>query len=212
MTEEPKIAKGFDRDIDFKPMKLKLINEIDKLYAKLGQAETPGEKRIATNQLCYVMIACIQLRNGSRISEACNCFLKYMNGADLDEKQIIKIAKSEGMKWNGSGIKKMSKARYRKMMFPSDWIDISIFEEIKDAKPLILFIRSDRLRQRVRDYLLKYLDCNTHSLRYACINYLLYTEKRPMADVAKFVGHTSVGQMVLYTQAKNTEQIFDLDI
>jgi len=68
------------------------------------------------------------------------------------------------------------------------------------------------LKRRTCDYLLRGFDCNTHSLRYACINYLLYDQKKEMAIVAKFVGHTGIAQLVRYTQLKESDKIFDLDI
>ena len=40
---------------------------------------------------------------------------------------------------------------------------------------------------------------------------MLYEKKIEMPLVAKFVGHSSVGQLVRYTQLKNTNKLFDLD-
>jgi integrase len=210
---EPVIAKGFDRDVDFVDIKEKLLKKITSLYSKYMKEESEKIKRIIVNQICYCMIALLQLRNGSRISEACIAFVEYLKGKPTDEKIIVKIAKSEGNKYNWKTKKKqMTKPRYRKIMFPDDWIDLDLFMDIQESDPQILKIKQDRIRQRVRDYMLQYFNCNTHSLRYACINYLLYVEKRNMADVAKFVGHSSVNQLITYVQLKNTDQIFDLKI
>ena len=54
--------------------------------------------------------------------------------------------------------------------------------------------------------------CNTHSLRYAFINHMIYVENRPLPDIAKFVGHKNINQLVTYTQQKNCNKIFDLDV
>lgn len=210
--DAPEIDKGWDRDIDFIPIKEKLLDELNSKHNLFLRETDRYEKQIILNKLIYIMIALIQLRNGSRISEACNAMQQFINADDLTQKVLVKIAKSEGMKYNNRTKKKqMSKPRYRKIMFP-DWIDENIFLDVKEAKPICLNIKDSLLRQRVRDYLLHNFDCNTHSLRYACINHLMYTQKRPMADIAKFVGHSSVNQLVTYTQQKNCDQIFDLDL
>jgi len=213
MTEE-KIHVGFDRGIDYKAIKEQLIAEIPKLQKKLDTEDSDKKKKIIENQICYVMIALIQLRNGSRISEAVNAFLKFISDKQkIDEKVIVKIAKSDGKKYDMKTKKmKQHKARYRKIMFPEDYIELDIFYQMKEAKPNVLKIELNKICQRVRDYLLLNFKCNTHSLRYAFINHLLYDQKRNLADVAKYVGHTSVSQLVTYTQSKNCDQIFDLKI
>ncbi len=207
------IAKGFDRGVDFIDMKNKLIKELDEVYDKLQSTEDKYEIRTNLNKAVYIMIALLQLRNGSRICEACIAFRKYSMSNKVDDKVAVKIAKSEGMKYNNkTKTKTLQKARYRKMMFPTDWIDYEIFEFVISYKPLALTVAESLLRQRVRDYLFKNHECNTHSLRYAFINYMLHEQNKPMTDVAKFVGHSSVNQLVTYTQNKNTDKIFDLDI
>lgn len=210
---ESKIATGFDRGIDFISIKEKLLLKLQALYKKSRSEDSEKQKKIMINQIAYIMIALIQLRNGSRISEAVNAFLEFLKKDDISDKVIVKIAKSDGAKYNRltkEMIKK--KPRYRKLMFPEDWIDLEIFEEIKDSKDRILKIPKDRFRQRVRDYMLKYFNCNTHSLRYAYINHMLYDLKQDMTAIAKFVGHTTVSQLVTYTQNKNTERLFDMKL
>lgn len=204
--EEPKIAQGFDRGIDYQEIKDKFLKHLNRLYKYLQKADTRYETKVLTNKICYIMIAMIQLRNGSRISEACSAFVQFINSDDLDDKVVVKIAKSQK---NTEKIK--TKARYRKMVFP-DWIDRDIFEEVRDSKPLVLLIQNKRLKKRVLDYMLMYFNCNTHSLRYACINYLLTDMKLPMPTVAKYVGHINTNQLCTYTQNKEVDKIFDLDI
>ena len=97
------------------------------------------------------------------------------------------------------------------MMWPS-WIPIRIYDMLIDNKDVEELIKCGRLKKRVLDYLLINFSCNTHSLRYAFINYMIYVKKRPINDVAKFVGHANVSQMVTYTQTKNSNQMFDLDV
>lgn len=100
------------------------------------------------------------------------------------------------------------------MMFPIKWIEKvninKLILEIIKLNPQIL--NKINLKKDICKFMERYFNGNTHSLRYAFINHLLYIEKRPITDVAKFVGHSNVNQLVTYTQRKNCEQIFELDI
>lgn len=212
-----KIAKGFDRDIDYEPMKMKLIKEFEK------QSEHYLTKNYITragNSVVYLFIAMIQLRNGSRVSEAVNAFRHFYEN-NYNQMAIVKIAKSGGIKvkYVNEGDKKVkkkiqTKERYRKIMFPETWLDQyvleKVFEKLKSTHHR--FIYTSNLKEKMIQYMLNNFESNTHSLRYAFINYMLYVQKRPMNDVAKFVGHVNVNQLVTYTQQKNCEQIFQLDM
>lgn len=211
-NKEETVNQGFDRDIDYKTIKKKLVKKYQDTMSEIKNLDTHAtpKNRIIFNKLIYLLVACIQLRNGSRISEACAAFRKFINNTDIKNKVVVKIAKSECTKYKkGSGEKFVTPRRNRHIMFPNNWIDFDMFNEVKyhlDNIPV------EKLKKRVLDYLLKYFDCNTHSLRYAFINYMLYDLKRNMNDVAKFVGHSNLDMIVRYSQLKNTNQIFDLDI
>jgi hypothetical protein len=216
MQEEEKLAFGFDRGVDFNQMKENLIEDyiltkckLQELESRINKKKYLFHKRVLFSRLIYCMIAMIQLRNGSRIIEACTAFPMFLLG-DLENKVIVKIAKSKSIKYKkDTGEKYLTKTRFRKMIFPGKWIDIydqegikKYFEEIKDK----------RLAKRVLDYLLLHHNCNTHSLRYAFINYMLYEKKKEMTIVAKFIGHSNVMQLVRYSQNKQAEKLFDEDI
>jgi integrase len=210
---KPKIAQGFDRDIDYKTMKNKLIETYKGELIKLNKDLKPATRKIIVNKLIYLLIAMIQLRNGARISEACTAMREFIKDKNFEDKVVVKIAKSESIKTKKTGEKYKTKIRYRKIMFPSTWINMNKFKKkLKLIDRYILYIKEERLKKRVLDFLLKNFNCNTHSLRYAFINYMLYDQKKEMAAVAKFVGHSNINQLVTYTQLKNTDQIFDLDI
>lgn len=236
---EPKIAKGFDRDVDFGPMKESLIKAIKELYPKLYKRD----KYLVTvsNKLIYCLIAIIQLRNGSRISEAINAFRLFLQKGidDLDSKVVVKISKSGGIKTktidnvkpmktgdtniNVIGkerVKYLSKIKYRKMMFPKSWLIAAIdtndkitklFDHLKERTSYIND-KDVRMRKRVLGYMLRNHNSNTHSLRYAFINYMINEENEPLNTVAKFVGHSNVTQLVTYTQQKRCDGIFAKDI
>jgi len=212
-SDKPDIERGFDRNVDYLVMKRRLLKSLKKTMKNLGIVG-PKMKRILMNRIIYCLIAIIQLRNGSRISEAVTAMRLFIEADNFTDKVTVKIAKSETLKYKkDTGEQYMTKRRHRRIMFPMDWFDANkILPILKGVNSYILHIKEDRLKKRVLDYLRKYHKCNTHSLRYACINYLLYIKKLEMGIVAKFVGHSNVNQLVTYTQLKNTDKIFDMDI
>lgn len=210
------IEQGFDRGVDFSKMKDKLItaykDSIENLQS-LDENERyyQSKKRKIVNKMIYILVALVQLMNGSRISEACDGLRQFLENDDYDSKIITKIAKSESTKYKKDGEKYVTKARYRNLIFPKKWIEIP--DDIKDdLNDHFGNIKSDVLKKRVLDYLLKNHECNTHSLRYACINHLLYHKKIEPSLVSKHVGHSSMAQLVRYTQKKEVEKLFDLDL
>ncbi len=214
MTE--KINKGFDRDIDFEPIKEKLIEEYNK---ELKHFCEKNYKKRAGRNLIYLLIELIQLKNGSRITESINAFKKFING-DYNEKVIVKISKSEGVKYvvnkfdkDKKRVKIITKPRYRKLMFPNTWINTTKLNELLQNlnKTHEKLINDPNLRLNITKYMNRRFNCNTHSLRYAFINYMIYVQMRPLNDVAKFVGHANTNQLVTYTQQKNCDKIFELD-
>lgn len=215
MTESPEIAQGFDRGVIFDDMKKKLTKYYSRTI-KAYEALDKSKKNYATkkkkllNRMIYLMIAMIQLRNGSRISESVDAIYLLLNNDDLEKKVIVKIAKSKSIKYKKeTGEKFTTKTRYRKMIFPSCWIKMDHFKSLKKQ---LKDLPKHKLRKRVLDFLLKYFECNTHSLRYSWINYMLYDKKKEMGVIAKVIGHSNLNQLVRYTQNIAADNIFDIDI
>lgn len=211
-----KISKGFDRDVDFEPMKEKLINDFNIKMTKLknfkdSEAKSKAERRYLVNKINYTLIAMIQLRNGSRISEACLTYRSYMADRDLSDPVIVKIAKSEKTKTNEKGEEYTTKARYRKMVFP-DWISLDDFKILKKDKNTKALQECTSLKKRTLDYLRQEYQCNTHSLRYSFINYMLNVKKLEMNTIAKIVGHVNLNMLVKYTQNKNIDKVLGENI
>ncbi|HMG17005.1 MAG TPA: hypothetical protein VK590_16220 [Saprospiraceae bacterium] len=210
------IESGFDRGIDFKDMKEQLIKAYNRVFEELPLLDEDdryytSKKRKIMHKLIYIMVSMMQLFNGSRISEACIAFALLLGAVNIEDKVISKIAKSESIKYKKDGEQYTTKARYRYLIFPVKWIQFPI--DIKED--LAFYVRhmlEGTLKKRVLDYLLKYHNCNTHSLRYAYINYMLYTQKKEPSLVAKHVGHSSMAQLVRYTQRKESDKFFDMDI
>ena len=209
MGDIEKISTGYDRGVDYKEMKEKFIKDYDKLNDAIANLDTAdrwydSKKRKAFSRSIYTLIVMIQLANGSRISEAC-CAFKLFVEKGTEEKVIVKIAKSKSIKYK-NGKKYITPTRFRKMQFPK-WI------EMKHSDQLQEYVNDmDNLPKRSLNHMLRNYDCNTHSLRYAFINYMLYDQKREMTAVAKFVGHTDIDQLIRYTQNKESDKLFDIDI
>ncbi len=55
-------------------------------------------------------------------------------------------------------------------------------------------------------FALKYLKCNTHSLRYALISFLAKNATDP-AIIAKITGHKKLDRIIQYTQTKDAIDI-----
>lgn len=219
MTEKnvdgPLISSGFDRGMDFKTIKEKLIKDYErmiKIITSMDINKSNYNKRLTINmnRLIYSLIAMIQLRNGSRIREACHALAAFLDNDNIEDRVVVKLAKSKAIKYKKETHEMYeTKQRYREMIFPSKWIKLPLHLHIQY---FLEKIDKKRLMKRVLDYLLINFNCNTHSLRYSFINYMLYEKKKEMTIIAKFVGHSNVSQLVRYTQLKESNKLFDLDI
>ena len=212
--DEIKIAKGFDRDVDYIAMKNKLIKSYEDLHDSIESINENDTKYITKRRnmirkLMYITIAIIQLRSGSRIIESVKAFKLFLKNNNFDKDVIVKLAKSETTKYDDNGDAYKTKPRYRSMKFPTKWIKPYYVDDMKFYGNDII---NYKFKKGVLDYLLRNHECNTHSLRYAYINYMLYTKKVEIGLVCKIVGHSNPNQIVRYTQNKNAKQVFDEDI
>ena len=130
----------------------------------------------------YVAILLIQLTNGSRIKEAIRAFKTFVESGQR-EFQL------EAEKHGNTRV-------------------FIIHEVIRNrlAYKSILTISDDKLEARIRMFALKYLKCNTHSLRYALISFLAKNGTDP-AIIAKITGHVDYKYIVRYTQTKDAIDI-----
>lgn len=215
--DETLIKKGFDRGLDFEPTKQKFIEAYNKLVeeTKIMSEDTKGyvkNRRIAMCKLIYLLISMIGLRNGARVEEAVKSFKKFINKPELieqDKKVIVKLAKSESIKYKKDGTKYTTKPRFRRVRFPKEWITLEFADDLKFYTEPITNIL---MKQRVRDYLRHYFNCNTHSLRYAYINYMIHEKNTPLPTISKIIGHSNIQMLITYEQQKNAEKMLDMDI
>lgn len=212
-----KIATGYDRGLVYLEIKQAIvcdfINKIQKIKEETTSPKSKVSVKHLVNKANYLIIAMIQLRNGCRISEACAAYRYYNNKNDIHIPVTVKIAKSEKLiKVKGKKEKVKTKARYRNILFPYKWVNAEDLTFIMDHKYTAALQECKKLTNRTLDYLLAYHKCNTHSLRYAFINYLIFEKKKPLNVVAKIVGHADLNQLNRYTQQKNVDEVLNEDI
>jgi integrase len=140
-------------------------------------------------RLAYLVIALTQLQNGSRISETINAIKIFFE--DYNAKvAVITIAKR--------------KDGFRRKILRPEIINNEILERIE------LEIKNDtieELSKKIRMFLTRHYGWNTHSLRYALINYLAIEKKVPVNLVSKLVGHKNMNQLLTYTQNKHVDEL-----
>lgn len=212
-VEEPQVAQGFDRGLDFEDIKTRLVEHFNNIFDQYNNLDVNEKffnrrRKMKVQKLMYICVALIDLRNGSRISEAVESFKLFINKKQVKDPVTVKIAKSKCKRYMRR-IKeyRITPTRYRKIYFPNEWINIKSLMDHFYSHCQIISNKS--LQKRVLDYLLYHFQCNTHSLRYCFINHLLYKEKVPLEIVSKVVGHKSQTQIVTYIQNKNCNEVLE---
>jgi site-specific recombinase XerD len=127
----------------------------------------------------------IQLRNGSRISEAIRAF-----------KEWVRSNKTELY----VNVSKKKREEPRLMIIPNEIAHYRLYcVDLLDVDDKVL-------RERVRATLYYYLKLNTHSLRYAFITYLLKNNVN-VAVVSKLIKHSKLDTLLHYVQVKEAEKV-----
>ncbi|MEM1690869.1 MAG: hypothetical protein QXG48_05400 [Thermofilaceae archaeon] len=132
----------------------------------------------------YAFILLIQLRNGSRVSEAVRAFREYLSTGRSEV--LVPLSKKR-------------RSEMRLMVIPEVGFDRTSVVDLLDLEERLLI-------KRVKMYALRRLKVNTHSLRYAFITYLLKQGVNPTI-VARVTGHTKLDFILHYTQAKEAERV-----
>jgi integrase len=134
---------------------------------------------------CYFVIALIQLRNGSRISEAIRAFKEWVKTSKTEI--YVKVSK-----------KKLEE--YRLMIIPHE------IHSLRLICTDLLGVSDKKLRNRVLATLYYYFKWNTHSLRYAFITYLLKNNIN-VAIVSKLIKHSKLDTLLSYVQVREAERV-----
>ena len=173
----------FDKGVNYSDAHKKFSDEIINIYSKdyINQHEL--------KRLTYLVISLIQLQNGSRISETIKATKQFISNLDLKVAVITIAKRKDGFR--------------RKILLP-ELITADILERIK---PEIKDDSIEELSKKIRMFLTRHYGWNTHSLRYALINYLAIEKKTPINLVSKLVGHKNMNQLLTYTQNKHVDEL-----
>jgi integrase len=162
---------SWDKGVDYETIYTRLLRKIESVKSKTTK--------------CYLIIALIQLRNGSRISEAVRAFKEWI-GTNKTELYVR--------------VSKKKKEETRLMIIPQEILQYRLLcVDLLDINDLVL-------RERIRATLHYYFKINTHSLRYAFITYLLRNNVNP-AIVSKIIKHSKLDTLLSYVQVKESERV-----
>ena len=150
---------SFDKKLDYETIKQEIDNKLSQLFSDLENDYNEHKVKALSN----CTIALIQLTNGSRISEAIKTTAFFVKNPSKNSTHI-KISK-----------RKDKVTRVMKLPININPKILSLISvvfkqyDIEDEKDLA------KLSSKVRTYLYdNFNKINTHSLRYALINYLFY--------------------------------------
>ena len=167
----------WDKNIDYEYAYRRIIRH-------LQRARTPSS-------ICNNSILLIQLRNGSRISEAVRAFQMWIRTGKRE--QVVRLSKRKNAE--------------RLMIIPQE-LDNSVREKCIH----LVDIDEKKLVQRVKTYAVRTHKFNTHSIRYAFITYLL-TRGVETALVSKVIGHAKLDTLLRYVQTRKAEDLLrNLDL
>ncbi|MEM4620377.1 MAG: hypothetical protein QW607_09195 [Desulfurococcaceae archaeon] len=166
---------SWDRNIDF----IKYLN----IFKMCLQTQHYKHRKLTPKQICGVLALYIQLRNGSRLSEALEVYNQFKQSKAREYRIQVKKHKRKHM-------------RLMIIDLPPHLINklYNICKEV-DLTPQYL----KQLAQRT-------FNINTHSLRYAFIKYLDQAGVSPI-QIAHITGHSNLKHILTYTQKSNSEDI-----
>jgi len=142
--------------------------------------------RAAWSRYCYAIVLLVQLRNGSRVSEAVDAVVEMARAG----KREVRVR-----------VRKRRDGAVRVMVLPRELRprDLAPCRDALSGDP-------ERVVERVKAYAKRVLGWNTHSLRYAFITHLLRRGVSP-SIIAKITGHATLDYILRYTQRKTAEEV-----
>ncbi len=185
---------SFDKKLEYETIK-QLID--DKIFELINQINTHyNEHKIKALSNCTITL--IQLTNGSRISEAIKATDFFIQNTSKKSTHI-KISK-----------RKDHVSRIMKLPINITPQILEIIKMVFNQYNIQNQKDIDKLSSKTRTYLYSnFGKINTHSLRYALINYLSIKKLVPLNLVSKIVGHKNLNQLIAYTQNHHVEDMLD---
>jgi site-specific recombinase XerD len=166
---------GWDKGLDFKETLKRL------LAFKKWVRSSPEMTETRRLQLRNVNILLLALLNGLRISEAIECYYRWLENPSAKE-YVVKVAKSK-------------KEKYRVCVAEGlDSVDHRLTKDLKRPAP-----------NNIESWTIQHFKFNTHSLRYAFINYMLQQGYDP-ATVSRIIAHSKLETLLSYIQEKRAKE------
>jgi site-specific recombinase XerD len=167
--------KKWDRGLDFRETLTKLLEY--KKWVRSSPKMTE-QRRVSLRNVNILLLA---LLNGLRISEAIECYYKWLE--DPNQEIIsVKVAKSK-------------KEKYRLCITKGlDSTDHKYTKQLERPKP-----------NAIQSWSIVKFGFNTHSLRYAFINYMLQQGYDP-ATISRIIGHSKLDTLLEYIQHKRAQE------
>jgi integrase len=161
--------------LDFKEVLKKLLT------FKRWLRSSPEVTKTRRVQLRNVNILLLALLNGLRISEAIECYYNWLKNPSVKE-VTVRVAKSK-------------KEKYRLCLTESlDSIDYRLTKDLEKPTP-----------NNIESWTIQHFKFNTHSLRYAFINYMLQQGYDP-ATISKIIAHSKLETIMSYIQEKRARE------
>lgn len=169
------VKRKWDKGLDFKQTLKKLLEY--KRWIRSSPKIT-GLRRISLRNTNILLLA---LLNGLRISEAIECYYKWLENPTAKE-ITVRVAKSR-------------KEKFRLCMTEGlDSVDYKLTRQLEKPKP-----------NSLQSWAIVRFGFNTHSLRYAFINYMLQQGYDP-ATVSKIIAHSKLETLLSYIQEKRARE------
>ncbi len=132
-----------------------------------------------------VNILILALLNGLRISEAIECYYQWLESNGAGSRFNVRLAKSKG--------------RTRLCLVPEifDKVDLAATRSLPRPR-----------KQALNNFARRNFNFNTHSLRYAFINYLL-SKGVDVPTVSRIVGHKSLDTILTYIQSRRAQETLE---
>lgn len=141
-------------------------------------------------QFYYTILGSLQLRNGSRISEAVEA-LKEITLSNSSHVETTVLKRSDNFK--------------RSVILP-DFIMLADLVYIRD---LILSNENKALVSNISTFFKKQYGFGTHALRHSFITYLGIEKNVPAQVISKITGHKNLNQIIGYTDSKKANTILE---
>jgi integrase len=167
--------RKWDKGLDFKETLHKLLSF--KKWVRSSPRMT-GLRRISLRNVNILLLA---LLNGLRISEAIECYYKWLEDPTVKE-VTVKVAKSKKDKFRVCVVEGL------------DNVDYKFTKQLEKPKP-----------NSLQSWSIQKFGFNTHSLRYAFINYMLSQGYDP-ATVSKIIAHSKLETLLSYIQEKRARE------